>query len=141
MMTKFQTPSGFLSNQENLDLAIEFLLTLISSRLKLHLGKVEEIAIERPVFYEDDSPFSRFITEIDPDIDEFSILLLALIPNLVPGFLGNIIAEYLPEGGDLPEIGGMKGTNHRSILPTGETAIHSYPRNQLEAHGPGIIQV
>ena len=32
------------------------------------------------------------------------------------------MAEYLPEGGDFPEFGGVRATNQRGILPTGETA-------------------
>jgi len=54
--------------------------------------------------------------------DEAVILLLALVPHLIPGFFENIVAEKIPSGGDFPEFGGIKATNHRGILPTGETA-------------------
>ena len=54
--------------------------------------------------------------------DEVSILLLALIPHVSPNFLNDIIAQYLPNGGEFPEFGGIKGKNHRGIIPTGETA-------------------
>jgi hypothetical protein len=53
---------------------------------------------------------------------EWLVLLLALVPHLVPNFFNQIIAEHLPEGGEFPHFGGVKGTNHRGILPTGETA-------------------
>jgi DNA polymerase III delta prime subunit len=54
--------------------------------------------------------------------DEQVVLLLALIPHIDPDFFNSIISNYLPEGGDFPEFGGVRGNNHRGILPTGETA-------------------
>ncbi|PSR52326.1 AAA family ATPase [Adhaeribacter arboris] len=54
--------------------------------------------------------------------EEYFVLLLALVPHLQPNFFETIMAEHLPTGGDFPEFGGVKGTNHRGILPTGETA-------------------
>ncbi|MBX9785210.1 MAG: ATP-binding protein [Chitinophagaceae bacterium] len=54
--------------------------------------------------------------------DEWIILLLALVPHVSPNFFEAMIREYLPTGGDFPEFGGVKGINHRSMLPTGETA-------------------
>ena len=56
------------------------------------------------------------------DMEEWVILLLALAPHIIPGFFESIIAEHLQGGGDFPEFGGVKGTSHRSMLPTGETA-------------------
>lgn len=54
--------------------------------------------------------------------DEWIILMLGLVPHISPNFFETIIKEHLPTGGDFPEFGGVKGTNHRSMLPTGETA-------------------
>ena len=53
--------------------------------------------------------------------DEWIILMLGLVPHISPNFFEIIIKEHLPTGGDFPEFGGVKGTNHRSMLPTGET--------------------
>jgi AAA+ superfamily predicted ATPase len=50
------------------------------------------------------------------------ILALALAPHLRPDLLTCLIADHLPEGGDLPEFGGVRGEHHRGVLPTGETA-------------------
>src|SRR5262245_46736890 len=52
---------------------------------------------------------------------EWIALLLSLVPHVQPSFFETIIAEHLPNGGDFAEFGGVKGGNHRSILPTGET--------------------
>ncbi|THU40583.1 ATP-binding protein [Niastella caeni] len=53
--------------------------------------------------------------------EEWITLLLSLVPHVQPSFFESIIAEHLPNGGDFAEFGGVKGSNHRSILPTGET--------------------
>lgn len=53
---------------------------------------------------------------------EHAVVVLALAPHLDPAFFARIIAEHLPEGGDLPIFGGVRGENHRGVLPTGETA-------------------
>ncbi len=62
----------------------------------------------------------------DPIINSLSteekiILFIALVPHFYPEFFNSIIHEFLPQGGDFPEFGGVRGTNHRGILPTGET--------------------
>lgn len=65
----------------------------------------------------------REILSIDSlAVDEQLTMLLALVPHVDPDFFSRIIAEHLPEGGDLPVFGGVRGANHRGILPTGETA-------------------
>jgi hypothetical protein len=54
--------------------------------------------------------------------EERILLLIALVPHLQPNFFESIILENLPAGGDFLEFGGVKGVNHRGMLPTGETA-------------------
>jgi AAA+ superfamily predicted ATPase len=60
------------------------------------------------------------------------VVLLALVPHLRPDFFGRIIGQFLPEGGDLPEFGGVRGEHHRGILPTGETAQFVLAGDDLE---------
>ena len=52
-----------------------------------------------------------------------SAVLLALLPHISPGFLTRILYDYLPNGGDFPEFGAVKGKNHRGLIPTGETYL------------------
>ncbi|MWB94633.1 AAA family ATPase [Flavobacterium sp. GA093] len=77
-----------------------------------------------------------FINEfsIENNLTEIDMLLLALalVPHVKPDFLSSIIADYLPNGGELPEFGGIKTKNHRGILPTGETAQFLIAGNDLE---------
>ncbi|WP_132056065.1 ATP-binding protein [Pseudocnuella soli] len=63
----------------------------------------------------------RHLPQLQTD-EEWIVLLLALVPHVLPNFFEAIILEQFPSGGDFPEIGGVKGGNHRSMLPTGETA-------------------
>lgn len=83
------------------------------------------------------------------------LLALALVPHVKPDFLSSIIGEYLPNGGELPEFGGIKSKNHRGILPTGETAqflisgndlenrisFYNYLHNQSFLYQKGIIKI
>ena len=78
--------------------------------------------MEGAVYLDDDSPFAKYAKEHSPNYNEYILLLLAIAPHIQPNFFNQIIAEHLPEGGDFPEFGGVKGTNHRGILPTGEMA-------------------
>jgi len=78
------------------------------------------------------SPLGKFIKETSLNDQEVVLLLLAIIPHLAPDFLNTIIAEYLPNGGEFPEFGGIKGKNHRGILPTAETAIYIIAGNNVD---------
>ena len=64
--------------------------------------------------------------------DEWVILMLSLIPHIQPNFFESIISEHLPNGGDFPEFGGVKGSNHRGLIPTGETAQFILAGTNLE---------
>ena len=63
---------------------------------------------------------------------EITLLLLAFVPHISPDFFNSIISEYLPNGGEFPEMGGVKGKNHRGILPTGETALYIIAGKNIE---------
>ncbi len=63
--------------------------------------------------------------------EEGLILSLALMPHVLPNFLESIIKEVYPEGGDLPELGGVKTENHRGLIPTGQTALYLLAKNDI----------
>lgn len=52
---------------------------------------------------------------------EWLVLMLTLAPHVYPNFFESMISVHMPSGGDFPEFGGVKATNHRGVLPTGET--------------------
>lgn len=75
-------------------------------------------------FETDQSHLSRFVSENQLNSHELAMLFTALVPHIQPSFYQNLIGEYFPNGGEFPEFGGVKGKNHRGILPTGETALY-----------------
>lgn len=79
-----------------------------------------------------DPYISKFITTHNLTKIEIIILLVSLVPHISPNFFSAIISEYLPKGGEFPEFGGVKGKNHRGILPTGETVQYILAGNDLD---------
>lgn len=69
----------------------------------------------------DNSTLQQFKKQFKLSDNEYLVFLAALAPHVLPDFFGEIIQEILPGGGDFAEFGGVKGTNHRGVLPTGET--------------------
>lgn len=78
-----------------------------------------------------DDPLTSFLSESNLSSDEKIILLLALIPHIYPHFFEPIIQEFLPQGGDFIEFGGVKTGNNRCMIPTGETALFILAGNDL----------
>jgi Cdc6-like AAA superfamily ATPase len=109
-------------NAINLEEALGWLKSIVTGCLRIHFGQAEDFEISPLNLHKDDSWLAQFIAGRDPSFEEFAILMLVITPHLHPQFFNKLIAEYLPEGGDFPEFGGVKGSNHRGILPTGETA-------------------
>ncbi len=106
----------------SLSTALAYLRTVVVGRLRVYFKQAEAIEVSGEAYLEDNSVFARFLQTHQPSFEEYIVLLLALVPHVQPQFFNQIIAEFLPDGGDLPEFGGVRGTNHRGILPTGETA-------------------
>jgi AAA+ superfamily predicted ATPase len=106
----------------NLQIAFDWLRKIIAGRLKAQSSQAALSEAESLDFYVGSAGLAQFIESHNPTFEEFLILLLALVPHSCPTFFNHIIAEHLPEGGEFPQFGGVKGTNHRGILPTGETA-------------------
>ncbi len=121
-----------MTSVTNLFYATNWLGEVLHACLSLHFGKAESVEVSPLNFLQDDSPLSDFIQKKDLTSDEIIVLLLALAPHLRPGMFSAAIAEFLPGGGDFPEFGGVKASNHRDILPTGETAQFLLAGDDLE---------
>lgn len=116
----------------NLEIALNWLKSFIEDCLYSRLRKPSEIELNSLSLYNSKSWLTEFIEKYNPSQEEFVVLLLAIVPHLQPHFFNKLISEFLPEGGDFPEFGGVKGTNHRGILPTGETAQFILAGDDLE---------
>lgn len=130
------TTAALSSNAANLQFALDYLQKVLMARLHSHFSENnnEEEVIELPAlgFYNDSSAFAHFIETCQPGFEEYIVLLLALVPHIEPGLFKLAAVSYLPDGGDFPEFGGVKGKNHRDILPTGETAQFILAGDDLE---------
>jgi AAA+ superfamily predicted ATPase len=115
-----------LNSAQNILQSLQLLHQVIYYRLQAHFNKEEKqlneilpaVQIEK-----DHTPLHNFIIQQKLTIEEYITLLVALVPHVQPTFFENIIQEFLPQGGDFAEFGGVKANNQRSILPTGETVL------------------
>lgn len=118
---------------QNIIRSMEFLQEVIDRRLKDFFRKDEENPFSFPevILEPGDTPLNHLLIGNQMNVEEYVVLLLALAPHLQPNILDASIQQYLPQGGDFPEIGGVKGNNHRATLPTGETALFILGGNDL----------
>lgn len=63
--------------------------------------------------------------------DEAFLLVLCLLPNLFPAYLDRVFTDLLGDGNH-PQLGGVRGKQHRGILPTGEMALYLMSGEDLE---------
>ena len=64
--------------------------------------------------------------------EEYVLILMALAPHIKPSFFDEVIQKALPEAGDFPQLGGVRGKQFRGFLPTGETALFILAGDDLE---------
>jgi len=119
-----------------LDSAITYLSQVIETRLKNHFNTGSHIIdvhlMPRP---ENDGfviPILQNFHLHELKQEEYLILLMALMPHIKPHFYDDIISRFLPDGGDLPQFGGIRGSRHRGFIPTGETALFILAGENLE---------
>ncbi|RXK87838.1 ATP-binding protein [Chlorobaculum sp. 24CR] len=117
---------------DHLHTLIDWLREVIVSRLKIRFNQADAINIEAPGLHGEDSRITAFIATHNPSFEELLLFVLSLTPHIQPDFFSRIIAEFLPDGGDFPEFGGVRGVNHRGLLPTGETAQFVIGGDDLE---------
>src|SRR4051812_40080377 len=110
---------------QNIIRSLDFLRQVVDRRLQVFFNKEEAVQFEYPELplLVQDLFLVSFLVSKKLLVDEYILLLLALAPHIQPDFIDRIIHTYLPAGGDFPEIGGVKGVNHRGMLPTAETAL------------------
>ena len=117
---------------QNITRSLYFLQDVIKRRLQ-HYFKGDEVPFEYPelTLDPDNAPLNHLLVKHQMNIEEFVILMLALGPHLQPSFLDVVIQQHLPNGGDFPEIGGVRGASHRGTLATGETALFVLAGNDM----------
>lgn len=87
---------------------------------------------ELPNLTTDDSTLSQFLQQNGLTPEDHILLAIALVPHVHPYFFDTLVREYIPQGGDLPQIGGTRGKQFRGFLPTGETALFILAGDDLQ---------
>src|SRR6185436_14782895 len=119
--------------KNNIVESLHYLQKVVESRMQNFFKKLNGESFTYPelVLEPDDSPLYHFLITHNLNIEEYIVLLLALIPHVQPNFIDPIIQVYLPSGGEFAEIGGVKGNTYRGTLPTGETALFILAGNDI----------
>jgi hypothetical protein len=106
--------------------ALHFLADAFRTRLALHFGTEPPFPIldRVPVFpTRPGTALGDLARRFHPTPDEWLVLLTALVPHAQADFFDQLLSELLPQGGEVAALGGVRGRQHRGVLPTGETAL------------------
>ncbi len=108
------------NNASQIHDGFDILSTAISQRLFNHFNRKGEA--ETPILPPDTLyPVFKNLPQLNKE--ETLIVFIALAPHILPNFFDAAIQNYLPQGGEFPEFGGVKMGNHRGMQPTGETVL------------------
>lgn len=112
-------------NVRALSTLFNYLEQIISNRIISTINKMPGADLEDTPFpsLPETARLSVFINQYHLGRNEIILLLLALCPHVMPGFMERVIMESLTGPGDFPQLGGSRGKDSRGFLPTGETAI------------------
>ncbi len=113
------------ASTNQLESVLAFLREMVRKRLSAYFTE-EAASFHLPdhVSFDHQSGYlSDFITSHDLNIEEFTILLIALAPHVQPDFFDEIIKKEIPHAGDFPKFGGTRGKQFRGFIPTGQTAL------------------
>ncbi|MGK7908794.1 MAG: ATP-binding protein [Synechococcus sp.] len=137
MVTLSKFSSAITRQLSYLTQAITVLEKVLTQRLRISFGDPNQAPPNQETFQfppcSGDDPYSCFICDYHLDADSQLLLLLALVPWIQPDFFDRLIQSVLPQAGDFPRIGGIRGRQHRGFLPTGDTALFLLAGDVLEA--------
>ncbi len=117
------SPSKSSKDTFDLEKHIDVLRTIISQQIQAHF-QGERLDTGQWVQMNGGNIIDERFRKQIPSLKQFQewiILMTALMPHIQTNFFESIVMAHLPSGGDFPEFGGVKATNHRGMLPTGET--------------------
>ena len=113
-----------------------YLAEVVQHRVQSHFKQdpVEPIlaSIPQPQFNGVRSAFLDFVRQHDLNNEEFLLLLIALAPHIQSDFFEEIIQGQIPDKGNFPQFGGVRGKEFRGMLPTGETALFILAGNDFQ---------
>lgn len=113
--------------------ALSYLSEIIKGRLNNFFnGRNNALRFSLPSPNGERSPLESFVKQHELNPEEYLVLLIALAPHIQSDFFDQVIQENLPQAGDFPQIGGVRGKQFRGFLPTGETALFLLAGSDIE---------
>lgn len=110
-----------------------YLEQLIKYRLNSYFPSGnEEAEPQMPTLDQWHYPLADFVHRNQLNMHEATLLLVALTPHVQPDLFDSAIESKLGESGNFPKIGGVRGKNTRTFLPTGETVLFLLGGDQLQ---------
>jgi hypothetical protein len=111
-----------LPDTASLAAGIALLRDVIGARLSIHFQQASRAEVKGAACFDDGTAFSRFVEQHRPSFDEYVVLMLALAPHVQPNLLHAMLEPHLAADATFPLFGAARGSVHRGLLPTGETA-------------------
>src|ERR1700730_11295722 len=103
---------------------LQYLERLIKYRLNAYFPSDDDGEWpELPDWNDWDLPLAKFISDNELSHPEAALLLLGLAPHIQPEIFDRAIESKIPGSSNFSRLGGVRGKNSRSFLPTGETAL------------------
>lgn len=116
-------------------MALQNLLNYLASAFSFRFENENDVW-STPLLEPINNVFEGFVEKYPLNPAETLALALAMAPELQPGFIYEQISDQFPQGGEYPEMGGVKGKMHRGILPNGEMLLYllagKNPDNRLK---------
>jgi len=127
-LIRLGNPSFFvLETLTDLSAALGYLTEAFRFRLAKHFNLETPFpdlgTLPAPDWSAAEGPLGDLARRFRPTADEWLLLLTALVPHVQADFFDHLLTEILPQGGEFPALGGVRGRQHRGVLPTGETAL------------------
>jgi hypothetical protein len=122
------------NNQVEVSNEFRYLEMLIDHRLSQYF--TPDHRAPQPVFpdlSQWDLPMQEFIIGNELTVNEAALLLIALVPHIQPQLFDRIIENRIPDSGNFPRLGGVRGKNSRNFLPTGDTALFLLAGDDLKS--------
>ncbi|MBN1340814.1 MAG: ATP-binding protein, partial [Bacteroidales bacterium] len=115
-----------MQTSNSIRIYLDFLREVVKERLKEYFKAgpaFDPGSVPLPENGSDESPLPSFIWNHQLNQSEIIMLITALAPHVDPVFFDDLIQKNIPDQGDFPHFGGIRGRNHRGFLPTVETAL------------------
>ncbi len=124
----------YILNAEVLQKEILWLHQIIDLRIKLYFQQPSDLvtikALNPPTLI-GNSVYEQIIRRFNFTTEERIVLLTALAPHICPQLLDVFFIKNETYNRSFTEFGGIKGSKHTGLLPTGETAIFILCGNDL----------